>query len=120
MAVGDQSSTSLSDILTAAKNLVVALNNASQNFMNVQGILNYPGISTATVVKPAAGRLATVSIITAGSTAGTIYDAAALGSTSKPIATVPNVVGVYSAPIPVSYGILVVPGTGQVITVGYS
>jgi hypothetical protein len=64
--------------------------------------------------------VSTVSIITAGSTVGAIYDAAALGVTSRPIVTIPNIVGVFSAPIPMSYGILVVPGTGQVVTVGYS
>jgi hypothetical protein len=120
MTVPPSPTASLSDILTTAKNLVLAVNAATQNYMNVQGLLNYPGISAPTIVKAISGRLATVSIVTAGSTPGTIYDGATLTATTRPLATVPNTVGVFTCPMPVSYGILVVPGTGQVISVGYS
>ena len=66
---------SLSDILTAAKNIVTAINNAAQSYTNVQGAQSLAGITSATVVKAAAGRVVVVSVVVAGSGAGAIYDA---------------------------------------------
>lgn len=114
------SSTSISDILTAIKNIVTALNNASQTYLNVNGTLNAPNIGVATVVKTASGRIATISVLKAGTTPGTVYDGASLTDLSKPLGVIPNTVGVFSVNIPASFGILVTPGTGQTVTVGYS
>lgn len=111
---------SLSDILTAAKNLVIAFNSNTQALLQINGTSNYAGIRTATVVKNAPGRIVTVSILIAGSTYGTIYDGAALGATMRPIAPIPNSIGMLSVAISCAYGILVVPGTGQTVSVGYS
>lgn len=121
MAVPSQSSgASLSDLLTAAKNLVTAVNALAQNYLNVQGILNAPGLTTSTVVKPTAGRLATVSVIVAGSATGTIYDSATTSVTTKPLYVIPMTVGVVVVNLPASFGIFVAPGTGQTVTVSYS
>jgi hypothetical protein len=111
---------SLSDILTAVKNIVTALNNAAQTYSNVNGLQSNANIISATVVKNGSGRLATVSIVVGGSANGTIYDANSTVSTSLPIFTIPNTPGVIFANIPVTYGILVIPGSGQTVTVSYS
>jgi hypothetical protein len=111
---------STSDVLSAIKNIVLALATAAQNYLNVQGIINAANISAPTVVSSKAGRVATVSILTAGSAPGTIYDGATLSATTKPIVILPNTVGVFTAPMPVSFGILVVPGSGQVLSIAYS
>jgi hypothetical protein len=110
---------SLDDILTATKNVVSAINNASKSYLAVNGQQGYPGISTPTTASKAAGRLAQVSVVTAGSTPGTIYDSNSAGTT-KPIYAVPNTIGSFFINIPVLYGIYVVPGTGQVIAISYS
>jgi hypothetical protein len=111
---------SVSDILTALKNIVTALANDTQTFLDVQGSVNAPDISAPTLVKTGAGRVATVSILSAGTSVGTIYDAASLTDTTRPIVTIVNTVGVFTAPMPVSFGILIVPGSGQVVSVAYS
>lgn len=113
-------SASPSDILTTLKNVVTALNNATQTYLNVNGSVNSANITTPTVVKPAAGRVATVSVNVAGSATGMIYDSATLADTSKPLAVIPNSIGIVSVNLPTSFGLLVVPGAGQVLTVGYS
>lgn len=113
---------SLSDILTSIKNLVTALNLASQNYLNVQGLatsLPIPDTAPA-VVKTSAGRLCTVSVTAVGSTTGTIYDGATLQATSKPIYIIPEALGVYVVNLPVNYGIVAYPGTGQRVSVSYS
>lgn len=111
---------SLSDLLTAAKNIVTAINGLTTAYTNVQGAQNLSAISSATLVSAAAGRICRVSITTSGSAVGTIYDGGSLTALSRPIWIIPNTVGVGEVNIPVSFGIVVVPGTGQVVTVSYS
>lgn len=79
-------------------------------------------VSAATVVKASAGRVVRVSVITAGSTAGTVNDIAATGSAAaaNQIGTLPNTVGTYLFDWPCETGITIVPGTSQVVSVSYS
>ena len=113
-------SASTSDVLSAIKNIVTALANATQTYLNVNGTLNAANISTPTVVKPSAGRIANISVLTAGASPGKIYDGATLAATTKPLGVIPNTVGIFTVNLATSFGLLVVPGTGQVVTVGYS
>lgn len=110
---------SLDDQLTTQQNQVRALNNAAQTFLNVNGATAKAAISTATVVWSGAGRLAVMSITTAG-VAGMVYDSASTTDLSLPICVIPASTGVMGVNMPVSRGILVVPGAGQVVTVSYS
>jgi hypothetical protein len=111
---------SLTTLTSALQNLVQATNNSTQTYLNVQGAANFTNISVPTIVKAKSGRLALLSVITAGSTVGYVYDATTLLDTSKPLAVIPNTVGVTDAKLPASFGIVVVPGTGQVVSGSYS
>lgn len=118
-----QPGASLSDILTAIKNLVLALNGAAQAFIQVNGLSSLEGITAATVVKASAGRVAAVSVITAGSTTGMIYDSANT-TQSMPLWVIPEAAATNGQPyvvnMPCDVGILVVPGTGQKISISWS
>ncbi len=111
---------SLSDILTAAQNVASAINQAAQTYREVQGALDVAAMSAATLVKSGQGRLASVSVTTAGSAVGAIYDNNNVSSTLRPIYVIPMTVGVVFVNLPVGYGIVVAPGSGQVVTVSYS
>lgn len=112
---------SLSDILTAIQNLVVAVNNAALAYRQVNGISTTEAITVPTVIKTTPGRVASVSILVAGSAPGTIYDASQLNITTAPLFVIPNFVGVASINLPTDTGILVVPGGGgQSLTVSWS
>jgi hypothetical protein len=111
---------SLSDLLTTAKNIASAINGVAQTYVAVQGARIQQNITATAVVNNAAGRLAVVTVTTAGTTTGVIYDADATGVTTRPIYIIPNTVGVVFVNLPVVYGIVVVPGTGQAVTVSYS
>jgi len=111
---------SLSDILTAIKNLVTALNGAPQAYLNVNGQSTLEGITAPTVVKSSPGRVATVVVIIAGSANGTIYDSNQTTVTTAPLWKIPNTVGLTVVNLPTDTGLLVVPGTGQTITVSWS
>jgi hypothetical protein len=115
---------STSDVLSAIKNIVLALATAAQNYLNVQGATNAAAISVPTVVKASAGRIASVSIIVAGSGTGFIYDGTTLTATTKPLWVIPEAAKSNGEPyvvnFPASFGLLVVPGTGQTVSVSYS
>lgn len=108
------------DIFTTLKNAVTALNGVAQTLAAINGITNAAGIAATTVVKPSNGRVATVSITTAGSAPGVIYDASNASDTTRPLYAIPNTIGVVHLNMPAQYGIVVAPGTGQVICVAYS
>jgi hypothetical protein len=111
---------SLSDLLTTAKNIASAINGVAQTYVSVQGAKILQKISASTLVSGSSGRLAMVSVTTAGSTVGTIYDSSSTGVLTRPIYTIPMTVGVVFVNLPVVYGIVVAPGTSQVVTVSYS
>ena len=85
------------------------------------GSLNSLVISTNTVVKASPGQLCTVSVVTAGTTSGTINDCTTSGAATSGNVTykVPNVVGATYVPFRHASGITVIPGTGQVLSVSY-
>ena len=120
MASNPPPATSSSDV-TTAQNLVQAMYTVANTIVSIAGQINFPAIDATTLVLNGQGRVCMVSITTAGSATGTIYDANNLTDTSRPIWTIPTTVtNPLWVNIPVSYGIVVVPGTGQVITVTYS
>ncbi len=110
---------SLSDILTAVKNIVTALNNAAQTYLNVQGAQTLSSLTTATVVKGSAGRVCNVSVLVAGAV-GAIYDASSSAATTNKIFVIPATVGVFTVNMPTSNGIVVAPGAGQTVSVSFS
>lgn len=113
-------SASTSDVLTAIKNIVTALATEAANYLSVNGVAIAPALVAPTIVKNTKGRVAVVSVIVAGSAPGTIYDSAVLGVTTKPLYLIPNTTGVVVVNLPAAFGILVVPGSGQTVTVSYS
>jgi hypothetical protein len=114
------SGASLSDLLSALKNVVIALNNATQAYLSVQGLSTKESITAPVVLKPTAGRICVVSVIVAGSSVGHIYDASTLTDTTKALYVIPNTVGVVAVNLVTDYGLLVVPGSGQIVTVAWS
>lgn len=111
---------SLGDILTAAKNIVTAINGAAQTYLSVNGLLTAEGITSTTLVQAGQGRVATVSIVVGGSVNGTIYDCSTIALLKNPIYTIPDTIGIVFVNLPVSLGIVVVPGSGQTISISYS
>ena len=116
---------SLTDILTAIKNAVTALNNATQTYLAINGASISTAISAPKVVKASEGRVVNVSVVVNGSGVGGIYDASQLGVTTRPLWVIPESAASdgdpYDVNLPVGYGLLVIPGPGgQVVTVSYS
>jgi hypothetical protein len=113
---------SLDDILTTQKNGVVAINSISQTSLFLNGKQSRPAISATTVVSQTSGRIVRVAVLADGITMGTIYDAssAATASAANAIAVIPLLRGIYEINMPVVNGIVITPGTTQIITAIYS
>lgn len=111
---------SLTDVVTAGQNAVQALNTIASALSTLAGKAAAKNVSTATVVKTGTGRLVSVSITTGGSATGYIYDGTIATSTSNPVFAIPNTIGIIQIGIPLLYGLVVAPGSGQVVTVVYS
>ena len=78
-------------------------------------------VAAAAVLKTAPGRLARVAVIVAGSAAGAAYDgvSTAGNTVANQVAVIPNAVGVYDIDWPCLKGIVIVPGTGQTLSVAF-
>lgn len=88
-----------------------------------QGELRKLNVAAATVVKTGPGRVARVVVNTAGSTAGTINDCQTTGAAAAAnlIAAIPNTANaVIYLDFPYTDGLVIVTGTGQVVSVSYT
>ena len=79
-------------------------------------------VTAATVIKNGAGVCVSVTVVTAGSTAGAAYDSnSTTGNTAaNQFGTLPNTVGTYTFNWPCATGIVLAPGTSQVLAVSFS
>jgi uncharacterized membrane protein len=111
---------SLGDLLSAAKNIAQAINDAARAYVGVQVSLT---LTAPTQVVHGAGRVAMLNVHAAGSTSGNLCDTTDVGNSNNPkhiIATIPMSVGFYFVNTTFNDGLLVLPGTGQSVTVTYS
>lgn len=115
---------SQSDLLTSQKNLVNAVNNIALTYQQVNGTQIKGNISGTdpVLVKGSSARLSTVSVISAGSTVGYVYDSktTTITAATTKLYVIPMTVGAYFINMPASLGLVIVPGTGQVVTVSYA
>jgi len=116
---------SLDDILTTQKNGVVAINDYVTALNRLAGTNNTKEIAAATtlLVKASSGWLATITVIVAGSTTGFIYDTNNTSLlTNNRIYAIPSTlaIGTYQIQIPFSTGLVIVTGTGSVVSLGYT
>ena len=87
-----------------------------------RGIGSFLNVTAATLVKASRGRIANISVITAGSTVGSANDVASIAGAlaANEVFAIPNIVGMYNVDFPCQNGIVVTPGTGQVIAISYN
>lgn len=118
---------SLSDILTAAKNIVTAINGLGQTYIRVSGASRSETLTgvTPVLVTVGQGRLASISVTaSSGSVTGMIYDlSSTVGSgivIGNSICFIDHVKAVTYVNLPYNNGLVVVPGAGMTVVVSYS
>ena len=107
--------------------MAITANPRVQNgaLITAQGTQTYLNVTTATVVKAIAGRVAKVSVIAPSSAGGQNAAVADKTTTSgitnaNLVSVVPDVIGTYSIDMPCANGIVLVPGgAGQVLAISY-
>ena len=79
-------------------------------------------VTAPTVIKALPGTLWTVSVTTAGTTAGSVHDCSTVAAAAVANLTyaIPDVAGIYELNFPHFAGIVVTPGTGQVLSVAFA
>lgn len=85
------------------------------------GSFNAVNITGASVLKASPGVIIRVQVLVAGTTAGAVYDANAAANVSQAnqVGVIPAVVGTYDIGMPCGTGIVIVPGTSQVLAASY-
>lgn len=79
-------------------------------------------IAAAAVVKATGGQLWTVNNSVLGTSVGSVHDCATTGAATAAnlVASIPEAIGTYTYNMPFFVGMVVVPGTAQVLAVAYS
>lgn len=110
------------DFLTALKNAVTAVNTLSQTWGYNNGTSTSAAYSADTVITVKAGRVAYISVIAGGSASGYIHNCqtVAAAADSNKLMIISMTEGVYLAAINFNNGLVLKPGTGQLISVTYS
>lgn len=111
----------LDDILTTQKNGVFAVNQVAENTFGVQGRKTALEITSPTVIHQGQAWVARISVLVGGA-AGTIYDAntIATATTGQRLCIIPTTVGIHEVLMPVTRGIVVSPGAGQIVSVSFT
>jgi hypothetical protein len=108
-------------LLTAVKNVAVNIANLGQTLLQLNGMATAPGVSGGPLLqKLGPGRVAFVNVTVAGTAPGAIVDSNSAAATAPVIYVIPNAVGSVFVNLPVSLGLVVIPGAGQTVTVSYS
>ena len=111
---------SLDDLLTATKNIVTALNGINTTFSRFLGNVTSTTITSSTLVVSGPGRLVNFVVLVAGTGNGAIYNTTSSSpAASSELVVIPQTIGVYPVGAVFTAGLLVVPGTGQTISVTY-
>jgi len=90
--------------------------------ITAQGQKTFLNVTTKTLVKATAGRIAKVNVLVAGGTnTGAVYDHATTTGTGAAnlVAVIPDTVGSYVIDFPCANGIVVDPGTGNTVSISY-
>jgi hypothetical protein len=118
---------SISDILTATKNIVTAINGLGQTYLKVNGISRSRALTgvTPVLISTGQGRLASISITaTSGGHNGMIYDLASTDVSGLVIANslflIDHNKALTFVNIPYNNGLVVVPGINMTVVVSYS
>ncbi len=110
------------NFLSALKNAVTALSTIAQTGVNLSGNTTSPAYSTSVILSTQAGWVANAQVIVAGSTPGYIYNCQnfASATTANKLMTLQNTIGQQKAGCNFNNGLVLAPGTGQLVSITYS
>jgi hypothetical protein len=112
---------SLDDLLTAAKNIVTAINGVNVTVRASIGTLTSPTLITDTVISTSPGRLVNFAVTITGSGNGSLHNAStvATATAANLLVIVPQTLGVVPVGQAFAVGLVYKRGTGQSANVTY-
>ena len=112
---------SLDDLLTAAKNIVTAINGVNVTFRASIGTLTSPTLITDSVIATGSGRLVNFAVTITGSGNGAIHNAStvATATAANLLMIVPQTLGFVQVGQAFTAGLVYKRGTGQSANVTY-
>jgi hypothetical protein len=112
---------SLDDLLTAAKNIVTAINGVNVTVRASIGTLTSPTLITDTVITTSPGRLVNFAVTITGSGNGALHNAStvATATAANLLVIVPQTLGVVPVGQAFTVGLVYKRGTGQSANVTY-
>jgi hypothetical protein len=112
---------SLDDLLTAAKNIVTAINGVNITVRASIGTLTSPTLITDTVITTSPGRLVNFAVTITGSGNGALHNASTLATATAAnlLVIVPQTLGVVPVGQAFTAGLVYKRGTGQSANVTY-
>lgn len=112
---------SLDDLLTAAKNIVTAINGVNVTVRASIGTLTSPTLITDTVISTSPGRLVNFAVTITGSGNGSLHNASTVATATADnlLVIVPQTLGVVPVGQAFSVGLVYKSGTGQSANVTY-
>ena len=112
---------SLDDLLTAAKNIVTAINGVNITVRASRGTLTSPTLMTDTVITTRPGRLVNFAVTITGSGNGALHNAStvATATAANLLVIVPQTLGVVPVGQAFTVGLVYKRGTGQSANVTY-
>ena len=113
---------SLSDVLTALQNGVVAMGDVANQLRASVPLATSDTVTTASLVVAGKGRLFGYSVVIVGTTEGKISDCGTVGAVAaaNALSTVLKPTGWYPLDMVFDDGLVVTPGTGMSVNVTYS
>lgn len=113
---------SLDDVLTTMQNVVKAFNSFTQSNLQLSGTTNSQNLTTTTLLKSGSGRIVTVSVTTAGTTVGGLYDSATIANANATnlLIVVESTIGVSLVNMTYQNGLVYIPGASQAAAICYT
>jgi hypothetical protein len=109
-------------LLSSLLQCMQAINGLSQTATFLAGNTTSPSYASSVVLTTQAGWLANVEMINGGSTQGYIYNCATVAAinNNNALLGLGNMVGVLPGGVNFDKGLVLIPGTGQLVSVTYS
>lgn len=110
------------DFLSALQNATQAINTLSRTWQVLEGVATTQATMVPTVVTTKGGRVSYVSVIEGGDDVGYIHNCqtAALATDANKLMKLPTTPAIYIAAVNFNNGLVIVPGTNQLVCVTYS
>lgn len=110
------------DFLSSLQNATQAISTLGRTWATLEGVVTSPSTMVPVVVTTKGGRVAYVSVIAGGSDVGYLHNCqtVAQANDSNKLVVIKTTEAIYLAAVNFNNGLVIIPGTNQLVNVTYS